>query len=318
MMPLEEINKKIQASAKRLLAEGKAEVVIGYRAGTAPLTVAPFFARTEADCDQLVWTSFAKINLATYLPKFPGKVALVAKGCDARNAVGQVAENQILRENLYIIGVACSGMVDVELIEAKESRPILAAEEEGGSLKLSGDGWSSSVAKDEVLRRNCRHCVMRTPKDIADEIIGEETAPLPADDFADLKELAGKSPAEKMAYFKDLVKNCLRCYACRNACPLCYCPVCFVDETRPQWLGKSQDEMDTFTFHILRAFHCAGRCTSCGSCEAVCPVGIKLRQFNRILEEEVQRDWQYLPGLAWDQKPPLTTYRPDDEADFIK
>lgn len=121
-----------------------------------------------------------------------------------------------------------------------------------------------------------------------------------------------------MAYFKDLVKECMRCYACRNACPLCYCPVCFVDETRPQWLGKSQDEMDTFTFHLLRAFHCAGRCTSCGACEASCPMDIKLREFNRILEEEVQKDWNYTPGLSWDQKPPLTTYRPDDEAEFIK
>ena len=318
MMSLEEINQKIQASAKRLLAEGRAEVVIGYRRGAVPMSVAPCFARTEEDCNQLVWSSFAKINLATYLPKYPGKVAIVAKGCDARSAVGQVAENQILRENLYIIGVACSGMVDVEQIQAKEPRPVMKAEEDLSAVQLTGDGWNASVAKEDVLRRNCRTCIMRTPKDIADEIIGDETAPLPGDDFADIKELAAKSPEEKMAYFKDLVSNCLRCYACRNACPLCYCPVCFVDETRPQWLGKSQDEMDTFTFHILRAFHCAGRCTSCGGCEAACPVNIKLRQFNRILEEEVQADWKYIPGLSWDQKPPLTTYRPDDEADFIK
>jgi ferredoxin len=86
----------------------------------------------------------------------------------------------------------------------------------------------------------------------------------------------------------------------------------------PQWLGKSNDEMDTFTFHLLRGFHCAGRCTSCGACEAACPMDLKLREFNRVLEEEVQRDWQFVPGLTWDQKPPLTTYRPDDEADFIK
>ena len=317
-MSLPEIISQIQASAKKVLAEGKAEVVIGYRAGTAPMTVAPIFCRTEDDCNQLTWSNFAKINLATYLSKYPGKVALVAKGCDARSAVGMVTENQILRENLYIIGVACSGMVDVQEIQAKEPRPILTAEEDLTTIKLGGEGWSTNLTKDEVLRRNCRTCICRTPKDTADELIGRPAEPLPADDFADLKALAGKSSAEKMAYFKGLVKECIRCYACRNACPLCYCPVCFVDETRPQWLGKSQDEMDIFTFHILRAFHCAGRCTSCGACEASCPMDIKLREFNRVLEEEVQKDWDYLPGLSWEQKPPLTTYRPDDEAEFIK
>jgi len=318
MMSLPEINQKIQEAAKRLLSEGKAEVVIGYRQGTTPMTVAPHFARTEDDCNQLIWSNFGKINLSTYLPKYPGKVAIIAKGCDARSAVGQVVENQILRENLYVVGVACSGMVDVEQIQAREPRPIASAEEDMTTIKLSGDGWSTSLTKEEVLRRNCKTCICRTPKDIADELIGDETPALSPDDYADLKALAAKSPEEKMAYFKGLVKDCLRCYACRNACPLCYCPVCFVDETRPQWLGKSQDEMDTFTFHILRAFHCAGRCTACGGCEAACPMDIKLREFNRVLEEEVQKDWQYVPGLTWEQKPPLTTYRPDDEAEFIK
>ena len=317
-MSLEGLNQKIQDVAKKLLADGTAEVVIGYRQGSAPMTVAPHFARTEEDCNHLIWSSFAKINLATYLSKYPGKVALVAKGCDARSAVGQVLESQISRENLYIIGISCKGMVDVEQVLAKEPRIILTAEEDMTTIKLSGDGWSESLAKDEVLRRNCRTCICRTPKDIANEILGEPTEALSADDFADLKELATKSPEEKMAYFKNLTKSCLRCYACRNACPLCYCPVCFVDETRPQWLGKSQDEMDVFTFHLLRAFHCAGRCTSCGACESSCPMDIKLREFNRILEAEVQKDWKYVPGLSWEQTPPLTTYRPDDEAEFIK
>ena len=150
------------------------------------------------------------------------------------------------------------------------------------------------------------------------ELIGDDAPPLAADDFADLQALAAKSPQEKMAYFRELIKDCLRCYACRQACPLCYCPVCFVDETRPQWLGKSNDAMDTLTFHLLRAFHCSGRCTACGACEAACPMDIKLREFNRVLEERVHKDWGYAPGLSWDQKPPLTIYRPDDEAGFIK
>ncbi|KXS55690.1 MAG: hypothetical protein AMR96_06865 [Candidatus Adiutrix intracellularis] len=318
MMSLEEISQKIQASAKRLLTEGKVEVVIGYRRGSIPMMAAPHFARTEDDCNQLIWTSFARTNLAGYLSKFSGKVAIVAKGCDARSVVGQVVENQILRENLYIIGVGCLGMVDTELIQAKEPRLYREVTEDITTIKLFGADWNTNIVKEEVLRRNCKTCLSRTPKETADELIGDEVQPLPNDNWADLKALATKSPQDKLVYFKNLIQGCLRCYACRQACPLCYCPVCFVDETQPQWLGKSNDEMDTLTFHILRAFHCSGRCTSCGSCEAACPMDIKLREFNRILEEEVQKEWNYVPGLSWEQKPPLTTYRPDDEADFIK
>ncbi|MDR0354710.1 MAG: 4Fe-4S ferredoxin, partial [Deltaproteobacteria bacterium] len=112
MTALNDITTKIRESAKKLLSSGQAEVVIGYRQGTMPLTTAPFFARTAEDCDQLVWSNFARINLANYLSGRTGKVAIVAKGCDARSAVGQVTENQILKENLYIIGVPCTGMID--------------------------------------------------------------------------------------------------------------------------------------------------------------------------------------------------------------
>ena len=44
---------------------------------------------------------------------------------------------------------------------------------------------------------------------------------------------------EKWGFFSRMIEGCIRCYACRNACPLCYCPTCFVDESRPQWVGKS-------------------------------------------------------------------------------
>ena len=317
MPALAQITSKIRESAKKALADGRADVVIGYRQGTVPMATSPFFARTPEDCDRLVWSNFARINLANYLPGRPGKVALVAKGCDARSAVGQVTENQIHRDNLYIIGVPCTGMIDNNLVLAKESRPIQEVVEEDDSIVVKGQGFETGIKKADVLRRNCATCANRAPK-VADELVeaaGPDAAP---DDFADIKALMAKPASERLAYFKDLIKDCLRCYACRNACPLCYCPICFVDETRPQWLGKSDDPMDTLTFHLLRGLHCAGRCTACGACETACPVNIKVREFNRILELTVKTNWNYEAGQSWDQKPPLTMLQTDDSADFIK
>lgn len=314
---MEALTRQIREKAKTLLKDGRAEVVIGYRAGTVPMISAPFFARTEEDCDQLCWSSFGRMNLANFLPRREEKTAIIAKGCDARSAIGQVTENQIARENLYVVGIACQGLVDPDLVRAQEPRPILEAAEEGDRIILRGDGFATELKKADVLQANCRTCIERTPQN-ADEVLGPPTEPTAGDDYADLKAIAAKPHAERMAYFKSLVKDCLRCYACRNACPLCYCPVCFVDESRPQWLGKSQDEMDVFVFHILRAFHCAGRCTECGACESACPVGLKVRQFTRLLEKEVKKEWGYTAGLSWDQQPPLSVYRPDDPAEFIK
>lgn len=100
--------------------------------------------------------------------------------------------------------------------------------------------------------------------------------------------------------------------------PLCYCHVCFVDESQPQWCGKGQDEADVATFHLLRAFHCAGRCTDCGACESACPMGIKVRRFTSKIEKDVRELYGYTPGLDLESTPPLSVYRPNDPQEFIK
>jgi ferredoxin len=310
---------KIRAAAKKLLAAGKVDVVIGYRAGTVPLRNATYFARSVEEADHLIWDANCRINLATFLPRRQEKIAVAAKGCDARNIVNHIVENQIARDQVYIIGVPCEGMVDPALIQAKvpEGKIIEEVVESDGQLTVKGWGFSFTVKVPEVLRQNCQTCAHRNPS-VYDELVVDQVPEQEVDRYRDLKELLAKSEDERLAYYKDLVKDCLRCYACRDACPLCYCHVCFVDETMPQWLGKSQDRTDTFTYHLLRAFHCAGRCTDCGACESACPVGIKVRQFTRILEKSVNERYGYEAGLDPEKKPPLTVFLPDDPQEFIK
>ena len=107
-----EYTKKIQEIAKRLLSEGKVDVVIGYRQGTIPMMNEPILVRDPAQADQLYWDSFCGVNLANYLPKRKERMAIVAKGCDSRNIVVHLQEGQIKREQLEIIGAPCRGMLD--------------------------------------------------------------------------------------------------------------------------------------------------------------------------------------------------------------
>jgi len=315
---MERLTEKIREIAKRLLSEGKVDVVIGYRAGTVPLKNVPHFARTPEEADQLIWDSNGRINLANYLPRRPDRAAVVAKGCDARNIVNHIVENQIKRDQVYIIGVPCEGMIDPELVYEREERLVEAASEADGKLTVKGQGFETTMDRNEVLRQNCKTCQHRNPP-VYDEMVVDA---LPEQDgvnpYEDIRELMTKSESERAAYFEKLVEPCIRCYACRDACPLCYCSVCFVDESMPQWLGKSIDERDKMTFHILRAFHCAGRCTDCGACEAACPMNIKVRQFTRRLEMDVKERYGYEAGMSTDNLPPLTVYRPDDPEEFIK
>ena len=138
------------------------------------------------------------------------------------------------------------------------------------------------------------------------------------DRYADVCAVEAMGAPEKWRHFEDLLAPCIRCYACRNACPLCYCPTCFVDESRPQWVGKSTDPVDTMTFHFLRAYHCAGRCTDCGACERVCPVGISMRQFTKKLNKDAFELFGWEAGTRMDQRPPLDVYRVDDYNEFVK
>jgi formate dehydrogenase (coenzyme F420) beta subunit len=309
---------KIRAAAKKLLSDGAVEVVIGYRAGTVPFRNAPYFARTIEEADNLIWDSNCRINLATFIPRREGKIAVVAKGCDARNIVNHIVEKQISRDRVYIIGVPCEGMVEPALIKARlpQGRTVAEVVEGNGQITVKGKDLDLTLDKAEVLRQNCLVCLHRNPP-VYDELVVEPVPETDADPYRDIEELLGKSEDERWAYFRDLVKDCLRCYACRDACPLCYCQVCFVDETMPQWVGKSQDDTDVLTFHLLRAYHCAGRCTDCGACESACPVGIKMRQFTRLLEKSIKERYGYEVGLDPEVNPPLTVFRPDDPQEFI-
>ena len=309
---------KIKEVSERLLKEGKVDSVIGFRKGTVPLMNEPYIAKTPQDVHNLVWDSNCGINLANYLTDRKEKIGIIAKGCDSRNIVTHIIENKIKREQLVIIGVPCKGMIDKRKISSMFEGEITEVTEDEKSITVKGNGFEKTLNKNEILQQNCSLCVHRNPVE-HDELIAdlvEEQQKI--DRYEDVREIEAMSPEEKEKYFDNLFSTCIRCYACRNACPLCYCPTCFVDESNPQWVGKSQDPIDVKTFHFLRAFHCAGRCTDCGACERACPVGINMRQLTKKLEKDCLDLFEWEAGMSLDVRPPLDTYKPGDPEDFIK
>jgi formate dehydrogenase (coenzyme F420) beta subunit len=310
---------KIREIARKLLEKGTVDVFIGYKKGTVAMMNEPVLIKDPAEVDLLHWDSHCGLNLCNYLTGRTDRIGLVANGCNSRNIVTHIIENQIKREQLYIVGIPCTGIIDHRAVKrAMGNREIREVTEEAESFTVIGNGFQETFQKKDFLRTNCAVCLHRNPVEY-DEMVAD---PVPEQEgvnpFKDVEGVERKNADEKRRFFTQLISSCIRCYACRNACPLCYCPTCFVDESRPQWVGKSIDPVDTMTFHFLRAYHCAGRCTDCGACERVCPVGIPVRQFTKKLNKDAFELFGWEAGVRPDQRPPLDVYRADDYNGFIK
>jgi ferredoxin len=314
-----EYTDRIRKIAKKLLEKGTVDVFIGYEKGSLPMLNRPVLVSDPENTDLLHWDSHCALNLCNYLTGRTDRVGIVANGCNSRNIVMHIVENQIKREQLYIVGTPCTGMIDQRAVKrAVNYREILEVDEDNGRFKVKGPDFEETFDKKDYLQSNCAVCLHRNPveyDEMVAEQVEEQQGVIP---YKDIEEIEKMGSEEKWEYFSDLIAPCIRCYACRNACPLCYCPTCFVDESDPQWVGKSIDTTDTMTFHLLRAYHCTGRCTDCGACERACPVGIPLRRLTQKINKDVFELFSWEAGCSLDHRPVLDTYRIDDNDAFIR
>ena len=122
---------------------------------------------------------------------------------------------------------------------------------------------------------------------------------------------------EKFEYWTKELSKCVKCYACRQACPMCFCIRCAVDVNQPQWITVQANTHGNMEWHILRAMHLAGRCVSCGECGRVCPVGIPCHLLTMFLAEYVHDRFNVYAGTDDNMKSVLSTYEPNDKESFI-
>jgi formate dehydrogenase (coenzyme F420) beta subunit len=276
---------RLRESCRRLLDDGSVQVVIGYAENGRGLAARPLLVRRSDDVERLTFNDHCFANLAVYLKRKEvralGKAAIVVKPCDERALVVLEKEAQIDRKALHVIGMACGGV------------------------------GSPAAPK-------CRKCTSRMPR-FADEVIGEAPPAAQAEAGADpLAALMALSPAERWAFWKNEFARCVKCYACRQVCPLCYCERCVADKNRPTVIDTSASLEGNFAWHITRAFHLAARCVGCGECARACPVGIPLGLLNRSLAEAAAAEFGYRAGVDPSAEPVLGAWSPADKEQFIK
>jgi ferredoxin len=277
---------ELRQTCRKLLQDGDVKVVIGYGQSDPEAPAYPIFVFEPDGVDDLVWNEWCFPNLVTYLKRKEvqalGKAAVIVKGCDEKALVVLANESQIDRANLVVIGMACEGV-------------------------------------GNPRQCKCLACDVHMPR-FADMTVGsvEASANVADNRYAELEAFLAKTPEERLEHWKAELSRCVKCYACRQTCPLCYCEQCIVDKNRPTHIDTSAHLKGNFAWHITRAFHLAGRCIGCDECSRACPAGIDLRLLNLSCAKAAEDAFGYRAGVDREADPVIGSYSLQDKEEFIQ
>lgn len=304
--------------AKQLLESGQVARVLGWKKGENAWDPEPaFFENADALAD-FVYDGFCGANLSKYMieaGKKEGKTLVFLKPCDSYSYNQLLREHRVDREKAYIIGVGCKGKLAFSKLPFDGILNVTGADYPDTAENLTVEtlyGTETIAYKDALLER-CHVCKGKDHV-VFDEQLGESADTVDAERFAEVERIEAMSPEEKFAFFQAELSKCIRCNACRNVCPACSCRKCVFDSTA---FGSEQKANSTSfeekMFHIIRAFHVAGRCTDCGECSRVCPQGIPLHLFNRKFIKDINALYgEYQAGSDLETRAPLTNFCQDD------
>ncbi len=313
---MKDVELKMIERAKELLASGEVARVIGWKKGDFIHDPSPASFENVEELDGFVYNWFCGANLSKYLiqiSKKEGKTAVFLKPCDTYSFNQLVKEHRIAREKIYVIAVECIGKLDIEKIKASGISFVSGVEVVDKDVKVLSPVGETVLNKPDVVLSKCATC-NKTHQVKDEEIILHERHAREVNRFAEVEALEAMTEAERFAFWKAQLSKCIRCNACRNVCPACSCIKCVFDNPASGIAAKANDdEFEEQLFHVIRAFHVAGRCTDCGECSRVCPQNIPLHLLNRKFIKDIDAFYgEYQAGETAEGKTPLTSYTEGD------
>lgn len=304
---MRELTEALRELAYRLLREGEVELFLGYSWGTLPLVVRPCFAARPEQVEALIFNPLCLPNLVKYLLRFEGRrVAVVVKRCEIPSFRQLLADRNLEREKIKLVGVPCGGLLDPAKLQKEFSGQSLEFIADRGKEYVVRVGEEEKVlAKQLYLHPRCLGCPQESVGLEPEDIRLDFSASLPSleiDPYAGVSYLEERPAEERKEFWDRAFRRCLRCYACREVCPACSCHECCFDPPLPgwqrtvDWMSKAHYLPEIYQYHLTRALHVAGRCGECGECERVCPVKIPLMLLARKLAKEIQSLPEVEPG----------------------
>ena len=319
---MQRIADEMKKKALGLLEDGSVGAVIAWEKGELPYSSQPAFFQISDALGGMIYDSFCGGNLSKYLiekSKEDKKVLVFLKPCDTYSLNQLLAENQVVKGKIHAVGIGCSGHVDIEKIRAKGFLGILDIDEDGENLNIKTLYGDKSCPRSEVLLDKCLSCKGKEHR-VFDELIGADLSQETSEEsvehekFAQIENIESKTSDERFAFWRAALPKCIRCNACRNICPSCTCQKCIFDNAESGVGAKvNVTDFEENLFHIIRAFHVAGRCSDCGECGRVCPQNIPLHLLNRKHVKDINSFFgKFQAGETDSQTSPLLNYEFDD------
>jgi formate dehydrogenase subunit beta len=126
-------------------------------------------------------------------------------------------------------------------------------------------------------------------------------------DFTPLLEM---SFPERLEYWTNEFNKCIKCFGCRDVCPICYCDHCLLEANREYLVGGEIPPNGIFP--LTRLAHVADSCVGCGQCQDVCPMELPLSKLFTLLNSKLSDIFDYVPGIDREQGPPTTVARDEE------
>ncbi|MCL5073008.1 MAG: 4Fe-4S dicluster domain-containing protein [Actinobacteria bacterium] len=293
------------------------KVVVGYTKSNMPLRVNPLFIEKKEEIDKLIFNNLCINNLATYSYSLSqendGKIGIILKPCDVKAIVQLLSEGLINRDKIKIISVECNGVIDYKKIQKKiNGLKIVSAAVNGSSIKIGTGEKDFEFNIEDAYADKCYVCNIYDKPPIYDEYIENDIKfnIKPKKEYEDLMEFEKLSLEEIYSFWKGQFSRCIRCYACRNICPLEVCrDRCIAQLDQPHWQSQKITSSEGKFFQLIRVMHLAGRCVECEECERACPSNIPILKLMKKMNKEINRLFGFVPGLSIDSKPPLLTFK---------